>query len=149
MIDPETKKPVWLHWLGARDFLMDGHPIKGDVDLERWNGLDWTSVYPDMGPSPSGNIGPYFRVFYPKEGTVHRIYPKIPMKWARFLFDFFFQYKTLNLFAGNKHRPIVKTCSLCEMVFYSKRNRTSRKFCSNACRSKAYRRRKKRSIKHE
>ena len=43
---------------------------------EVWSRLDWTAARIDPGPSPAGNPGPYYHVPYPKEGTVHRLYPK-------------------------------------------------------------------------
>ena len=50
-----------------------GFPLK-----ELWGLLDWEHAYVDDGPSPAGNTGQYLHVPFPKEGTVHRIYPDYP-----------------------------------------------------------------------
>lgn len=47
--------------------------VRGDVF---WAGLDFGSAWIDPGPSPAGNEGPYLKVPYMPEGTVHRLYPK-------------------------------------------------------------------------
>ena len=43
---------------------------------EHWHELDFSQAWPDDGPSPAGNQGPYLHVPFPPEGTVHRIYPR-------------------------------------------------------------------------
>ena len=56
-----------------------------------WKDFDWANAYVDPGPSPAGNVGPYLKVPYPKEDTVHRIYPRyavgdklwVKETWAR------------------------------------------------------------------
>lgn len=42
---------------------------------EAWGDLDFAGAWVDNGPSPAGNDGPYLKVPYPSEGTVHRLYP--------------------------------------------------------------------------
>lgn len=44
---------------------------------EHWHELDFSKAWPDDGPSPAGNQGPYLHVPFPPEGTVHRVYPRI------------------------------------------------------------------------
>ena len=70
--------PEWLEGLSCRDFLFDGG---GPCTAEMWQRLDWSKAYVDMGPSPAGNLGPYWHV--PRDdGTIHRLYPKIlKTKW--------------------------------------------------------------------
>lgn len=76
------KRPEWLDGLSHKDWYFDGHPIRGEVMLERWEALDWAKAYCDLGPSISGNPGPYWHVPLPEEGTVHRLYPKVlASKW--------------------------------------------------------------------
>jgi hypothetical protein len=48
-----------------------------------WRHLDWSDAFVDPGPSPAGNVGPYWKVAFGGvdesgdgyEGTRHRIYP--------------------------------------------------------------------------
>ena len=54
---------------------LDGARICGYA-LEIFDGLDWQSAWIDQGPSPAGNPGPYYKVPFPQEGSVHRLYPK-------------------------------------------------------------------------
>lgn len=84
------------HWrddLSHKDWLFDGHPIRGDVMLARFNNLDWESAWIDLGPSIAGNLGPYWHVplketvidgkRYDLGDTVHRLYPKVlQTKWG-------------------------------------------------------------------
>ncbi len=74
-------KAEWMEHTTEKDWLLDGHPIKGERFLEMWNALDWGNAYCDPGPSPAGNPGPYWHVPYPPEETVHRLYPKFPRKF--------------------------------------------------------------------
>lgn len=37
---------------------------------------DWESAWIDNGPSPAGNDGPYVKLPYRPDDTIHRIYPK-------------------------------------------------------------------------
>ena len=83
-------KPVVADWwndgLDHRDWLYDGHKIRGDEMIARFNSLDWSKAYMDMGPSVAGNPGPYWHVplggQYADEDTVHRLYPKVlQSKW--------------------------------------------------------------------
>jgi len=54
--------------------LLDGHSaVRGGL-RDIWNGLDWALARVDQGPSPAGNVGPYWHVPYPAEHTVHRVY---------------------------------------------------------------------------
>ena len=43
---------------------------------EHWHELDFSKAWPDYGPSPAGNPGPYLHVPFPPEGTVHRVSPR-------------------------------------------------------------------------
>ncbi len=75
-------KPQWLDGLTHKDWMFDGHPIRGEVMIERFNNLDWSNAYVDMGPSIAGNLGPYWHVPLPSEETRHRLYPKVVLsKW--------------------------------------------------------------------
>lgn len=84
--------PEWAKGLTHKDWLFDGHPIRGKVLLARFTNLDWEKAYVDLGPSIAGNLGPYWHV--PLNETVidgdvddfgdtfHRLYPKIVTgKW--------------------------------------------------------------------
>lgn len=74
--------PDWMEGLDHRDWLFDGHPIRGTEMLCAWGELDWTRAYVDMGPSIAGNLGPYWHVPRPSMETVHRLYPKVlTTKW--------------------------------------------------------------------
>jgi hypothetical protein len=73
--DPPTSAP----WgLTHRDFI--GCPA------DWWPRLDWSLAHVDMGPSPAGNLGPYWHVPLrendPDDETVQRLYPRIlTSKW--------------------------------------------------------------------
>ena len=70
----------WLRGLTHKDWLFDGDPIrKGD---KRFDDLDWSKAWMDMGPSPAGNLGPYWHVPRKVAETTHRLYPKVlKTKW--------------------------------------------------------------------
>lgn len=71
--------PEWLNGLTHKDWLHDGH----SCSQEQWDALDWTAAYVDMGPSPAGNLGPYWHVPHRDGETVHRLYPKVlKTKWV-------------------------------------------------------------------
>lgn len=68
--------------LTYRDWLFDGHAIRSEAMIEKWNDLDWSKAWVDMGPSTAGNLGPYWHVPLRSEDTVHRLYPKLlQSKW--------------------------------------------------------------------
>lgn len=84
---------VWRDELTPADWLFDGHPVRGKVMLARFANLDWDKAWIDLGPSISGNMGPYWHVplketvidgeLYDCGDTVHRLYPKVlETKWA-------------------------------------------------------------------
>jgi hypothetical protein len=74
----EPVLPDWLEGLTHKDFLFDGVKCTEEI----WAELDWSRAYVDMGPSPAGNVGPYWHVPRPYEDTVHRLYPKVlKSKW--------------------------------------------------------------------
>lgn len=84
---------AWRNGLSHRDWLFDGGRIKGRVMVEMFYNLDWTNAWIDLGPSISGNLGPYWHVplketiidgeTYADGNTVHRLYPKVlQSKWA-------------------------------------------------------------------
>lgn len=62
--------------------LVDGHGLSSrsqfmGVPAEQfWKALDWENAWVDGGPSPAGNSGPYLKVPYPPEDSVHRIYSR-------------------------------------------------------------------------
>ena len=83
----------WRDNLSHRDWLFDGSPILGKVMLARFNNLDWSKAWMDLGPSIAGNLGPYWHVplketiingnLYDAGDTVHHLYPKVlQSKWA-------------------------------------------------------------------
>lgn len=84
---------VWRDGLTHKDWLFDGHLIRGRVMIERFNNLDWPNAWVDLGPSVTGNEGPYWHVplketiidgeLYDCGDTVHRLYPKVILgKWG-------------------------------------------------------------------
>lgn len=84
---------VWRDGLSHKDWLFDGHPVRGRVMMERFKNLDWDNAWVDLGPSIAGNLGPYWHVplketvidgeLYDCGDTVHRLYPKVlKSKWA-------------------------------------------------------------------
>lgn len=71
MADP---LPAWLEGLTHNNFFK--------CSPEMWADLDWSRAYMDMGPSPVGNLGPYWHVPRPSDGTQHRLYPNVlRSKW--------------------------------------------------------------------
>lgn len=73
---------TWLQGFDHRDWLFDGHKIRGAEMLARFNALDWSKAYCDLGPSVSGNPGPYWHVPAGDGDTTHRLYPKLlQTKW--------------------------------------------------------------------
>ena len=84
---------IWRENLSHKDWLFDGRPVRGHVMLARFNNLDWSNAYLDLGPSIAGNPGPYWHVplketiiddeMYDCGDTVHRLYPKVlQSKWG-------------------------------------------------------------------
>jgi hypothetical protein len=75
-----TNLPAWLDGLGPQDFLLDGRRCTP----AQWASLDWKRAYVDMGPSPAGNLGPYWHVPYRHDDDElsARLYPKVlRSKW--------------------------------------------------------------------
>ena len=70
----------WIGGLTHKDWLFDGQSIpKNDA---QFNNLDWAKARMDMGPSPAGNLGPYWHVPLKDGETTHRLYPKVlQTKW--------------------------------------------------------------------
>ena len=76
------KKPKWFKpYDDPKLWWLDGSPIKGERLMRIWAGLDWGHAFIDPGPSPAGNQGPYWKMPFPAEDTLHRLYPRIPEKW--------------------------------------------------------------------
>lgn len=84
---------TWRYGLSHKDWLFDGRPVRGRVMMARFNNLDWSNAWVDLGPSIAGNLGPYWHVplketvidgeLYDAGDTVHRLYPKVlQSKWA-------------------------------------------------------------------
>lgn len=84
---------IWRDGLSHKDWLFDGRPVRGRVMIERFNNLDWSNAWIDLGPNLFGNLGPYWHVplketiidgeLYDLGDTVHRLYPKLlQSKWA-------------------------------------------------------------------
>lgn len=74
---------IWRDELTHKDWLFDGSPIRGQVMIDRYNNLDWSAAWIDLGPSVAGNPGPYWHVPLKDGDTVHRLYPKVlQSKWG-------------------------------------------------------------------
>jgi hypothetical protein len=112
---------IWRDGLSHKDWLFDGHPIRGRVMLARFNNLDWSKAWVDLGPSIAGNPGPYWHVplketwidgeLYDDGDTVHRLYPKVlQSKWAMLILHACYQSRTdgqavLSVQRRPKHPP--------------------------------------------
>lgn len=93
----------WLEGLTHKDWLFDGYPCSEG----QWNDLVWDRAYVDMGPSPSGNPGPYWHVPHRDGDTVHRLYPRVlKSKWLlviqRAMVEYQKHAKSLNQQVGSK-----------------------------------------------
>jgi hypothetical protein len=77
------KNGALMTWIPVRErwnTAPDGDTWAGFFGLPGYEfhaGLDWDSAWVDGGPSPAGNLGPYLKVPYPPEDTVHRVYSRI------------------------------------------------------------------------
>ena len=73
----------WNDGLDRHDWLLDGTPIRSRWQREKFNKLDWSRAWMDLGPSPAGNYGPYWHVPFDFEGEQlwARLYPKLLVKW--------------------------------------------------------------------
>ena len=73
----------WFEGTSHKDWLIDGHTVKGDYYMRMWAHLDWSRAWCDMGPSPMGNLGPYWHVPVVMDGDemVKRLYPRWGSKW--------------------------------------------------------------------
>lgn len=105
----------WRDGLTYKDWLFDGQPIRGRVMIERFNNLDWPNAWIDMGPSVTGNPGPYWHVplketvidgaVYDYGDTVHRLYPKIITgKWGLLILQACLEAQTKMLADNLAHR---------------------------------------------
>lgn len=78
-----TVAEIWRDGLTHKDWLFDGHPIRSGDALYRFDHLDWSKAWIDLGPSIAGNPGPYWHVPMDDGDTTHRLYPKVlQSKWA-------------------------------------------------------------------
>jgi hypothetical protein len=69
----------WLDLTSHRDWLHNGYPCS----FAQWKNLDWSKARIDMGPSPAGNLGPYWHVPERDGDCTHRLYPRVLQgKWA-------------------------------------------------------------------
>ncbi len=69
----------WLKGLTRKDWYHNGHACS----QAQWDALDWSKAYVDMGPSPMGNLGPYWHVPNIEDECVARLYPKLlATKWV-------------------------------------------------------------------
>lgn len=89
----------WRDGLTDRDWLFDGYQIKGPRMIERFNRLNWSKAWVDLGPSPGGNLGPYWHVPLVdedgEEDTVHRLYPRlVTTKWSLLVLHACFQVRS-------------------------------------------------------
>ena len=72
----------WREGLCHKDWMFDGRPIRGEYLIDRFNHLDWSKAWVDLGPSVAGNLGPYWHVPMDDGDTTHRLYPKLlQSKW--------------------------------------------------------------------
>lgn len=67
----------WRAGLTHKDWLFDGSPIRSEYMIDRFNHLNWSEAWVDIGPSVAGNLGPYWHVPMDDGDTVHRLYPKV------------------------------------------------------------------------
>jgi hypothetical protein len=89
MTSPTKRVPAWLDGLTFRDWLFDGSLCTA----EQFDNLDWSKALVDLGPSPAGNLGPYWRVPHVNGDTRHRLYPKVlKTKWAHAFHQAALQY---------------------------------------------------------
>lgn len=85
----EGRKTQTRRIVSVRNSLVDGRGIgkRGYVgDPDFWDHLDFDQAWVDRGPSPAGNPGPYLKVPYPPDESVHRIYARVApgdFLWAR------------------------------------------------------------------
>lgn len=105
--------PTWLDGLTHKDWFFDGSPIRGPVMLAKFANLDWGKSWVDVGPSPMGNMGPYWHVplkettingqIYDLGDTTHRLYPKVLKgKWAALIRHALIAYAGQELKARSK-----------------------------------------------
>ena len=74
--------PNWIEGLTHEDWLFDGMSIRSEWQIDRFNHLDWSKAWVDLGPSVAGNLGPYWHVPMDDGDTTHRLYPKVlQSKW--------------------------------------------------------------------
>ena len=100
----QTRRPV-----SPRNSLFDGGPWPRRI---KYDDLDWDNAVLDSGPSPAGNPGPYWHVFFPKENTTHRIYPRIQpgdRLWVRETWQAFQVNKDITI---SKIKPQPWICAL-------------------------------------
>lgn len=92
--------PKWLDGLCYKDWLIDGSPSRYNAQI--WDDLNWSKAWMDLGPSPAGNIGPYWHV--PRisdDDIVHRLYPKLlQTKWLLLVRQVAIESKKLALRGG-------------------------------------------------
>jgi hypothetical protein len=88
----------WREGLTHKDWLFDGSAIRGEYAIERFNHLDWSKAWVDIGPSIAGNPGPYWHVPMDDGDTVHRLYPKILVgKWLLMIRQACIEYAALQI----------------------------------------------------
>ena len=71
------------------DWLLDGYEITSKRQQDMWRDLDWSKAVVDLGPSPTGNPGPYWHVpLRSLDDTSHRLYPKLLKgKWGHLVYQ--------------------------------------------------------------
>lgn len=74
---PTSQTDNWRAGLSHKDWLLDGNSIRTARSIERFNHLDWSKAWVDLGPSVAGNLGPYWHVPTDDGETTHRLYPKV------------------------------------------------------------------------
>lgn len=74
----------WLKGLTHKDWLYNG----STCTEAQWKQLDWSKAYVDLGPSPAGNLGPYWHVPDIEDDCVARLYPKVlQSKWGPLIYQ--------------------------------------------------------------
>lgn len=87
----------WREGLTHKDWMLDGHTVTG-WRLELFNDLDWSKAWVDAGPSPAGNLGPYWHAPRKDGETIHRLYPKVLAgKWGALIHQAVVEHTRITL----------------------------------------------------
>jgi hypothetical protein len=88
----------WRDGLTAKDWFFDGRPMRSKYAINRFDHLDWSKAWVDIGPSIAGNLGPYWHVPTEDGDSVHRLYPKVLAgKWLLVIRQACIEYAALQV----------------------------------------------------